>query len=58
MASDPWKDESGKESCPECGGFGYHDDGSEEGVDCGTCHGTGVAERDKGDEYISNRGDE
>lgn len=34
---------TGLPSCPECGGYGYHEDGSDEGRECGTCHGDGVA---------------
>ena len=29
-------------TCPECEGFGYHEDGTEEGRECDTCHGSGV----------------
>ena len=32
----------GKVTCPECGGFGYHEDGTDEGRDCETCQGDGT----------------
>jgi hypothetical protein len=50
-----WTDAEGKAGCPECGGFGYHEDGSEEGRDCSTCEGNGVATKDAGDAYLEGR---
>jgi DnaJ-class molecular chaperone len=32
-----------KQRCPACDGFGYHEDGSEEGTECEVCHGDGMA---------------
>lgn len=50
-----WTDEDGKASCPECSGFGYHDDGSEEGRECETCEGKGVSIKSAGDTYLKER---
>jgi hypothetical protein len=46
-----WTDSDGKASCPECDGFGYHEDG-EEGRDCTTCEGKGVATTDAGNAFL------
>jgi hypothetical protein len=34
---------TGRPGCPACDGFGYHEDGTEEGELCGVCDGRGVA---------------
>jgi DnaJ-class molecular chaperone len=33
--------------CPDCGGFGYHEDGTDEGRECETCHGDGTIPKPK-----------
>jgi hypothetical protein len=47
-----WTDDEGKASCPECHGFGYHEDGSEEGSECTTCEGNGVATREAAETFL------
>jgi DnaJ-class molecular chaperone len=29
-------------SCPECGGFGYFENGTVDGIECERCHGDGT----------------
>lgn len=43
-------------SCPECGGFGYVDDGTDDGQDCGTCPGGGVASAQAAAAYLARIG--
>lgn len=43
---------SGRPSCPNCRGFGYHEDGSEEGQDCETCRSAGVASEPDARSYL------
>jgi hypothetical protein len=44
MSHRVWIDPStGRASCPACDGYGYHDDGSEDGELCLVCDGRGVA---------------
>jgi hypothetical protein len=49
-----WTDEEGKASCPECHGFGYHEDGTEEGSECATCEGNGVATREAAEAFLKD----
>lgn len=44
-----------KVTCPECGGFGYHEDGTDEGRDCATCEGDGTTTPEKAEAYQSSR---
>lgn len=44
----------GKVTCPECGGFGYHEDGTPDGRDCGTCHGNGTCSQAAADAYLES----
>ena len=47
MTDHPWIDpRTGRESCPARDGFGYHEDGTEEGELCVVCDGRGVATTD------------
>jgi DnaJ-class molecular chaperone len=34
---------TGHLSCPECGGYGYHENGTDDPEPCKTCDGYGVA---------------
>jgi DnaJ-class molecular chaperone len=53
-----WIGPNGRPSCPECEGFGYIEDGTEEGVDCGTCSGNGVASQATAEAYFTKERDD
>ncbi len=42
-------------SCPECRGFGYHEDGTAEGRECETCGGSGVASKERAEAFLRAR---
>lgn len=44
--------ETGQSSCPGCSGFGYLEDGTDEGQECGTCGGKGVATVEAADAFL------
>jgi DnaJ-class molecular chaperone len=41
-----------KVTCPECGGFGYHENGTPDGRDCGTCDGDGTCSPEAAAAYV------
>jgi hypothetical protein len=43
---------TGRSSCPACDGFGYHEDGSEEGELCVVCGGRGVARTEEAERWL------
>lgn len=55
MNSNAWLNGSGRASCPDCDGFGYHDDGTDEGEECETCDGNGVATLEAGNRFLVER---
>lgn len=46
-----------KVPCPECDGFGYHEDGSAEGRECETCHGDGVVTPEQARAFLEPQGE-
>ncbi len=49
-------DEVEKFPCPACEGFGYHDDGSDEGEECEVCCGDGMATAEAIEQWRAERG--
>lgn len=48
-----WIDpEKGRPSCPDCQGYGYREDGTDEGRGCQTCDGDGVAPNQAAEAYL------
>jgi RecJ-like exonuclease len=44
---------SGRAGCPACEGFGYHEDGTEEGELCVVCDGRGVAAVEDAERWLA-----
>ena len=54
MSDYGWIDpRTGRAGCPACEGFGYHDDGTDEGELCLVCDGRGVATVDAAEQWLA-----
>ena len=54
MSGSGWIDPvTGRASCPACDGYGYHDDGTEQGKLCAVCDGRGVATAEDAEHWLA-----
>jgi len=55
-AAEDWiNPETKRASCPSCDGYGYHEDGSDDGELCDVCQGRGVARAATAEQWIKER---